>query len=63
MSQAVTTLNGKIWSVRHAFPGINMLRFNVFDTNADTAAAMQNFVTTMTGMGIVVEIEDHNYPN
>ena len=48
--------------VTNTFPGINFLRVNVFDLNADSAAALTPYVDQLTSSGVVVEIEDHNYP-
>src|SRR5690348_6546879 len=50
-------------AVTSTFPGINFVRVNVFDFNANSASALQSVVQQLTSQGIVVELEDHNYPN
>lgn len=49
-------------AVLNTFPGINLLRVNVFDLNADSAAVLKPYVDQLTSAGVVVELEDHNYP-
>jgi hypothetical protein len=50
-------------AVTATFPGINFVRVNIFDFNADSASALQSVVQQLTSQGVVVELEDHNYPN
>jgi hypothetical protein len=35
---------------------------NVFDMATDTAAKLKPYVDALTSQGVVVELEDHNYP-
>jgi hypothetical protein len=49
-------------AVTSTFPGINFVRVNVFDLNADSAQALAPVVNQLTSQGVVVELEDHNYP-
>ena len=42
------------------FPGINFVRLAA--SNYPSPVNLQNFVSTLTSHGVVVEIEDHNYP-
>ena len=49
-------------TVTDTFPGLNFLRVNVFNMTADTAAALKPYVDTLTSKGVVVELEDHNFP-
>jgi hypothetical protein len=44
------------------FPGINFLRVNVFNADASTAAMLQPYIATLSKLGVMMEIEDHNYP-
>ena len=53
---------GTASSIVNTFPGINFVRLEAFNLNTDTASALKPFVQTLTSQGIVVEIEDHNYP-
>jgi hypothetical protein len=49
-------------AVTSTFPGINFIRVNVFDLNADSAQVLAPVVSQLTTQGVVVELEDHNYP-
>jgi hypothetical protein len=48
--------------VTSTFPNINFVRLNVYDPTTDTAATLAPYVDQLTSEGVVVEIEDHNYP-
>lgn len=47
-------------AVLNEFPGLTGLRVNCFDYPAP--ATMAPYVNALTAAGVVVEIEDHNYP-
>jgi hypothetical protein len=49
-------------TITSTFSGLNFLRVNVFDMNADTAATLAPYVNALTSQGVAVELEDHNYP-
>jgi len=49
-------------TVTNTFPGLNFIRVNVFDMATDTAAKLKPYVDALTSQGVVVELEDHNYP-
>ena len=44
-------------------PGINFIRLTAFDLNQDSASYLAPYIQQMTSRGIIVEIEDHNYPD
>jgi Ca-dependent carbohydrate-binding module xylan-binding/Cellulase (glycosyl hydrolase family 5) len=49
-------------TITSTLPGLNFLRVNVFDMTADTAATLKPYVDALTSQGVVVELEDHNFP-
>jgi hypothetical protein len=49
-------------AVTSTFPGVNFIRLNIFDLTANTASSLQTEIQQLTSQGIVVELEDHNYP-
>jgi hypothetical protein len=49
-------------AVLETFPGINLVRLNIFELNQYTAAKLKPLVEQLTRHGVVVELEDHNYP-
>jgi Cellulase (glycosyl hydrolase family 5) len=49
-------------AVLDMFPGINLVRLNIFELDKYTAAKLKPLVEQLTRRGVVVELEDHNYP-
>lgn len=49
-------------AVSRTFPNINFLRINIFDLKKYSAPVLAPVVNQLTGAGITVELEDHNYP-
>jgi hypothetical protein len=49
-------------AVLETFPGINLVRLNIFELNQYTAAKLKPVVEQVTRHSVVVELEDHNYP-
>src|SRR5690349_13805293 len=48
----------------NTFPGVNFLRLNIFNGDLNGGAtALQPYVSALTKLGIVVEIEYHEYPS
>jgi hypothetical protein len=49
-------------AVLDTFPGVNLVRLNIFELTKYTAAKLKPLVEQLTRHGVVVELEDHNYP-
>jgi hypothetical protein len=61
---AATLTSAGATPLESTFPGINMIRLpSYYTSSSDTVAGYQQYVTWLTANHIVVEIEDHDYPN
>ena len=54
--------NSSAQPLLNTFPGTNLVRIGVQDLTSTTVAALQPYIATLSALGIVVEIEDWNYP-